>query len=92
MKRMKRKPCPARINRLFRTLIPGKKIFVHDDAIYNLIAKETKIRRIIVRKCVRNYQPFVRITQIAGFPNGSKMDADLHGEYKMIMFKYMKFN
>lgn len=73
MKRMKRKPCPARINRVFRKLIPGKKNFVFDDAIYNKIAKETKIPCITVRKCVQDYQPFVRLTQIA--------ETDLNGNY-----------
>lgn len=89
MKRMKRKPCPARINRLFRTLIPGKKIFVFDDTIYNIIAKGTKVPRLIVRKCVRDYQPFVRIS---GSSNGTKVDKDLHGNCKMIILECMKFD
>lgn len=81
MNRIKRQPSAARINRLFRSLVSTNKIFVFDDKIYNVIAKQTKIPRIIVRKCVRDHQPFVRLEPLIDSPMSSKAGIVVHGNY-----------
>lgn len=64
MRNKKHKVCPLRINWLLKELKNGEKLFVLDDSICKVIAKKVKIPHKIVKECVKDHQPFVRVKQM----------------------------
>lgn len=64
MEKKKREVCPIQIHRMLEKVKKGRKLFLFDDSTCEKIARVLKIPHKIVEKCLREYQPYVRVENL----------------------------
>lgn len=92
MKRKNRKVCPININRKIRELKNGDQLFLFDDSLCKEIAKELKVPHKNVKKCLQEYQPYVRAEKLnLPLPVPKQDDVKTPGE-RSSDFEYFLFH
>lgn len=64
---------------MFLELKGKNRFWVSDDPIQKLIAKKTKFSLVAVKKCVKAYQPYVRLSKFNESMHAVRDDTEFKG-------------